>query len=143
MSSVTVSARSISGPRASTIGTSDRSLTRRDRGWQWLVHVLVWWPGRVVSASEGAVTPSLTSITASTHHAVLAILAVLLVAALDWITGRELGLSLFFLAVVWLSATRQAPAGERERARTDALTGILNQDGFAEAARRRPRWRLS
>ena len=38
--------------------------------------------------------------------------------------------------MVWLSATRQALAGERERARTDALTGILNQDGFAEAARR-------
>jgi diguanylate cyclase (GGDEF)-like protein len=153
--------------------------------------MLVLWPRRVVSASEGAVKPSLTSIAASTRHTVLAILAVLLVAALDWITGRELGLSLFyavpifavsrsagaraglatavagsllwgvsdafsgepyerawipwwnaanrlgfFLTVVWLSATRQALAGERERARTDALTGILNQDGFAEAARR-------
>lgn len=135
--------------------------------------------------------PSLSSTTASTRHVALAILSVLLVAALDWITGRELGLSLFyavpifavsrsagvkaglvtavagsllwglsdafsgepydrpwlpwwnaanrlgfFLTVVWLSATRQALAGERERARTDALTGILNQDGFVEAALR-------
>jgi diguanylate cyclase (GGDEF)-like protein len=121
----------------------------------------------------------------------LALLALLLVAALDWMTGRELGLSLFyavpvfavsrsagaraglavalagsvlwglsdtlsgepyvrawipwwnagnrlafFLTVVWLSATRQALAGERERARTDSLTGLLNPDGFVEAARR-------
>jgi diguanylate cyclase (GGDEF)-like protein len=121
----------------------------------------------------------------------LALLAVVLVAVLDWVTGRDLGLSLFyaipvfavsrwagaraglaialassvfwglsdafsgtpydrawipwwnaanrlgfFLTVVWLSATRQALAGERERARTDPLTGLLNQDGFAESARR-------
>jgi diguanylate cyclase (GGDEF)-like protein len=113
------------------------------------------------------------------------------VACLDWATGRELGLSLFyavpvfvvsrsagaraglstavvcavlwglsdalsgepyerawipwwnavnrlafFLTVVWLSAARRALAGERERARTDSLTGLLNKDGFAEAARR-------
>ena len=125
------------------------------------------------------------------RHVILAILALLLVAAVDWITGRELGLSLFyavpvfavsrlagaragfvtalagsllwglsdafsgepydrpwlpwwnaanrlgfFLTVVWLSATREALAGARERARTDALTGIPNQDGFVEAARR-------
>jgi len=137
------------------------------------------------------VKPSLTSTTAPTRHVVLAVLAILLVAALDWVTGRELGLSLFyavpifavsrsagpraglvtavagsllwgfsdafagepyvrpwlpwwnaanrlgfFLIVVWLSATRQALVGERERARTDSLTGLLNQDGFAEAARR-------
>jgi maltose alpha-D-glucosyltransferase/alpha-amylase len=142
------------------------------------------------SASEVAVKPSLTSTTAPTPHVVLAVLAILLVAALDWVTGRELGLSLFyavpifavsrsagaraglvtavagsllwgfsdafagepyvrpwlpwwnaanrlgfFLIVVWLSATRQALVGERERSRTDSLTGLLNQDGFAEAAR--------
>ena len=135
--------------------------------------------------------PSLTLTTASTRHAVLAVLAVSLVAALDWITGRELGLSLFyavpifavsrsagakaglvtavagsllwglsdafsgepyerawipwwnaanrlgfFLTVVWLSATREALEGALERARTDSLTGVLNQDGFAESARR-------
>ena len=135
--------------------------------------------------------PGLASTTAPIHHVVLAVLAVLLVAAVDWITGRELGLSLFyavpifaasrsaglkaglvtalagslfwgltdafsgepydrpwlpwwnaanrlgfFLTVVWLSATRRALFGERERARTDSLTGLLNQDGFTEQARR-------
>ena len=53
--------------------------------------------------------PGLTSITASAHHAVLAILAVLLVAALDWITGRELGLSLFY-AVPIFAVSRAAGA---------------------------------
>jgi diguanylate cyclase (GGDEF)-like protein len=128
---------------------------------------------------------------AASRRVLLAIAALLLVAALDSFTGRELGLSLFyaipifavsrsagvraglatalagsvlwwlsdtlsgqpyeqawlpwwnaanrlafFLTVVWLSATREALAGERERARTDSLTGILNHDGFSEAARR-------
>jgi diguanylate cyclase (GGDEF)-like protein len=127
----------------------------------------------------------------ATRRVLLAIAALLLVAVLDSVTGRDLGLSLFyaipifvvsrsagaraglatalagsalwwlsdalsgqpyqrawlpwwnaanrlafFLAVVWLSATREALAGERERARTDSLTRILNQDGFCEAARR-------
>jgi diguanylate cyclase (GGDEF)-like protein len=126
-----------------------------------------------------------------THPVVLAVVAILLVAALDWVSGRELGLSLFyavpifiasrsagvkaglvtallgaflwgfsdafagepyarpwlpwwnaanrlgfFLIVVWLSATRQALLGERERSRTDSLTGLLNADGFAELAQR-------
>lgn len=131
-----------------------------------------------------------TYVAACSRSGSLGLLAVLLVAALDWATGRDMGLSLFyavpifavsqsagaaaglatalagsvlwglsdalsgepydrpwipwwnafnrlgfFLTVVWLSATRRALAGERERARTDSLTGLLNQDGFAEAAR--------
>jgi diguanylate cyclase (GGDEF)-like protein len=133
----------------------------------------------------------LAATNAAARHLLLALLAILLVATLDWMTGRDLGLSLFyavpifavsrsagataglvvaiassvlwglsdaltgepydrawipwwnaanrlgfFLTVVWLSAARRALAGERERARTDSLTGLLNQDGFAEAARR-------
>lgn len=135
--------------------------------------------------------PTIGLVPGVTRHVVVALLAVVLVAALDWMTGRDLGLSLFyalpifavsrsagapagavvalagsvlwglsdalsgepyapawlpwwnaanrlgfFLIVVWLSATRHALAGERERARTDSLTGLLNQDGFAELARR-------
>jgi diguanylate cyclase (GGDEF)-like protein len=50
-----------------------------------------------------------------------------------WNVVTRLG---FFLIVVVLSATRSALEDERERARTDGLTGILNRDGFLELARR-------